>query len=192
MWSVIYMLIFYIITQIQNKVFNELNKVLNKNINQSMKREVIRKILEKDFEFFDKYTQGELVQAIEQGSFLVNQFSMQQFIQPFNTIAQIVGSYGFMAGISEELAYYMVLLIPVQWAIGKITQQSYRQQHWKELGELQSKAYNVQNESFRNIRLVKAFSTEDKEINKLEALNEKIDAFNTSESKSSQLLNIIR
>ena len=78
-----YMLIFQLVLNIFNKWKGNITAKVTKEVGKSMKKEVYRKILEKDLYFHEKHSAGELSQALNNSTQMIQLFSVQQFMQPF-------------------------------------------------------------------------------------------------------------
>ena len=134
---------------------------------KSMMEYFVKSLFTKDIEFFDKNKTSDLFSLLTNDIINLSNTSILGFFDLFKTIAKGVGSLFLMLYFYFKLTCLLILIIPIILFINnKRAEQAKRDQ--QNLRAQRNGANNIFMESLENIKTVKAFSTEDKEIKKYE------------------------
>mmetsp|Transcript_13227 Transcript_13227/g.11311 ORF Transcript_13227/g.11311 Transcript_13227/m.11311 type:complete len:206 (-) Transcript_13227:666-1283(-) len=138
---------------------------LSQTVGKEMRQEFYQNLLAKDFEFFENTKVGELTTKLGQDVGSLRTTSTVDMVQILKKFMNMVGSLLMMLAISKKLAFILLMyLIPktvMIWLYGGYLK-TYRKKFIKQIG----KANSVATEAFLNIKLIKTFSTEEKENKK--------------------------
>ncbi|XP_026672444.1 ATP-binding cassette sub-family B member 8, mitochondrial, partial [Ceratina calcarata] len=129
----------------------------------NLRRDLFKSIIMQDITFFDKNRSGEIVSRLTT--------DVQEFKSTFKTCisqglrstTQIIGCIISVIGISPQLTAATILFLPSVILIGTIIGRSLRKLSLEMQNQL-AKSTAVCEEAIQNIRTVKAFAAEEKEI----------------------------
>ena len=134
---------------------------------KSMMEYFVKSLFTKDIEFFDNNKTSDLFSLLTNDIISLSDTSILGFFDLFKTIAKGIGSLFLMLYFYFKLTCLLILIIPIILFINnkRIKQAKKDQQNVR---DQRNGANNIFMESLENIKTVKAFSTEDKEIHKYE------------------------
>ena len=146
---------------------------------KSMMEYYVKSLFAKDIEFFDKNKISDLFSLLTDDIKNLSDSSILELFDFFKTLAKGIGSLSLMFYFYFKLTCLLIIILPfILYFINKRFKQA-KKEH-KNLQDQRHGSHNIVMESLENIKTVKAFSTEDKEIKKYEIQLQKIwkDNFN--------------
>ena len=146
---------------------------------KSMMGYYVKSLFEKDIEFFDKNKTSDLFALLTDDIKNLSDTSILELFGFFKILAKGIGSLALMFYFYFKLTCLLILIMPL---IFYFTNKRFNQakKEFKNLRDQRHGSHNTVLESLENIKTVKAFSTEDKEIKKYDEQLEKMwkDHFN--------------
>ena len=134
---------------------------------RTMMEYYVKSLFNKDIEFFDKNKTSDLFSLLANDILILSDNSLLGFFDLFKTLVKAFGSLSLMLYFYFKLTCLLILIIPlILFIFNKRFQQAKKAQ--QNLKDQRNGVNNIFMESLDNIKTVKAFSTEDKEINKFE------------------------
>ena len=134
---------------------------------KSMMEYYVKSLFTKDIEFFDKNKTSDLFSLLTDDIKNLSDSSILELFGFFKTLAKGVGSLTLMFYFYFKLTCLLILIMPfIIFIINKRFKQA-KKEH-QNLNDQKHGSHNIVMESLENIKTVKAFSTEDKEIKKYE------------------------
>ena len=146
---------------------------------KSMMEYYVKSLFAKDIEFFDKNKISDLFSLLTDDIKNLSDSSILELFDFFKTLAKGIGSLSLMFYFYFKLTCLLMIILPfILYFINKRFKQA-KKEH-KNLQDQRHGSHNIVMESLENIKTVKAFSTEDKEIKKYEIQLQKMwkDNFN--------------
>ena len=146
---------------------------------KSMMEYYVKSLFAKDIEFFDKNKISVLFSLLTDDIKNLSDSSILELFDFFKTLAKGIGSLSLMFYFYFKLTCLLIIILPfILYFINKRFKQA-KKEH-KNLQDQRHGSHNIVMESLENIKTVKAFSTEDKEIKKYEIQLQKMwkDNFN--------------
>ena len=146
---------------------------------KSMMEYYVKSLFAKDIEFFDKNKISDLFSLLTDDIKNLSDSSILELFDFFKTLAKGIGSLSLMFYFYFKLTCLLIIILPfILYFINKRFKQA-KKEH-KNLQDQRHGSHNIVMESLENIKTVKAFSTEDKEIKKYEIQLQKMwkDNFN--------------
>lgn len=138
---------------------------LSRKVEREMREEYFNVLLNKDISFFDDSKTGEIGSKLTKDIATIKTSITSDVVQILMKVINIVGSLYLSVMISFKLTLILFLLtLPrsaIIWKFGFFVKSMKKEQH-KQMNEANGFAI----ESFMNIRVVKTFSTEEKELSK--------------------------
>ena len=138
--------------------------VLATRVIQSMRRDLFYSLLNKDIEFYDTNNSGNLISRLTGDIEKVQNSSTNDIANFVRRIIELCGSFFLLLSISPKLTFALFGFIPLKVFLIILTGRTTKTNS-KKVRNAVSEANSVANEAFQNIRVIKAFSTEDKEFN---------------------------
>ena len=146
---------------------------------KSMMEYYVKSLFAKDIEFFDKNKISDLFSLLTDDIKNLSDSSILELFDFFKTLTKGIGSLSLMFYFYFKLTCLLIIILPfILYFINKRFKQA-KKEH-KNLQDQRHGSHNIVMESLENIKTVKAFSTEDKEIKKYEIQLQKMwkDNFN--------------
>ena len=146
---------------------------------RSMMEYYVKSLFTKDIEFFDKNKISDLFSLLTDDIKNLSDSSILELFGFFKTLAKGIASLCLMFYFYFKLSCLLLIIMPfVLYIINKKFKQAKKEN--QNLGDQRHNSHNTVLESLENIKTVKAFSTEDKEIKKYDKQLEKMwnDNFN--------------
>jgi ABC-type multidrug transport system fused ATPase/permease subunit len=132
------------------------------NMIRDMKTELFGSLLKKDIEFYDRRNTGELLTKLTNDVERVQYSSIWDISHGIKKVIYGIFSLGAMVMISAKLTFIIFIFLPFVLVIINVSA-SMKKEKSREASDSISNANAVAAEALMNIRVVKAFSTEDKE-----------------------------
>ena len=134
---------------------------------KSMREYYVKSLFTKDLEFFDENKSSDLFSLLTEDIINLNDISILELFNCFKTVAKGIGSLSLMFYFYFKLTCLLILIMPlILYIINKRLKQAKKDR--QNIRDQRLEAHNIIMESLENIKTVKAFSTEDKEIKKYE------------------------
>lgn len=134
-------------------------------VDRKMQEDFYRSLLSKDTEFYDGKKIGDLTSKLDRDLGSLKQMAIGDIVNIAHKLFSITGSIVFMFNISPSLlVLFLVLLCPRAGIMWK-SRDFFREGNKKIMG-LRGDANAVATEAFFNIKIIKCFSSEDKEFKK--------------------------
>ena len=146
---------------------------------KSMMEYYVKSLFAKDIEFFDKNKISDLFSLLTDDIKNLSDSSILELFDFFKTLTKGIGSLSLMFYFYFKLTCLLIIILPfILYFINKRFKQA-KKEH-KNLQDQRHGSHNIVMESLENIKTIKAFSTEDKEIKKYEIQLQKMwkDNFN--------------
>ena len=136
--------------------------IIGERVIRQLRQDLFEAIIEKDIEFFDSQKSGELLSRLGSDTTVAQNATADNVSIFTRNILTFVGSLGILFTLSWKLS--VVLLCTVPPLVGSIAIFAFfNQRIQKQYQDAIAATNNVAAEAFGNIRVVKAFSTEEKE-----------------------------
>ncbi|MCP4754352.1 MAG: ATP-binding cassette domain-containing protein [Proteobacteria bacterium] len=152
---------------------NSLMGSLGQKIVRDLRDRLFKKVIRMPIIFYNKRSTGELVSRFTIDASTLNQAVITGIIAPLRDIPQIFFLLGILVYRSWQLSLLALLVLPpAAWAISKFGQQSKKvtTKRLNKFGDLTS----LLNETITGIRVVKAFSMEEYEIDRFQKENQSL------------------
>jgi len=173
---IIIIAIFLAISGLSNRFHSGITQKAKTTLMKGLKSAVFRNILEKDKEFFDKNSQANIAQAINNGPEDLTNIALEYIIKPLVEAFNILIILVISNLISSKLGTMMFLLIPSKAFFLYQTSTNKRELIFKHQ-KLRDKVRFVPYRIFQNINLIKTLSTEEKEIKQFIQILEESESF---------------
>ncbi|KAJ3123038.1 ATP-binding cassette, sub-B (MDR TAP), member 8 [Nowakowskiella sp. JEL0407] len=145
---------------------------LGENLSNRLRRELYDAILKQDIAFFDARLQGEVVGRLTQDIADFKSTFKRVVTQGLKSTAQIIGTSIHLIRISPSLTWTLLSSMPFLY-FGMNMYGSYLRKLSKEAKKGDSIANGIANEAISNLRTVRAFAAESRELEKYqEAIEE--------------------
>ena len=136
---------------------------VGEKIAMRLRQDLFRSIIMQDITFFDKNRSGEIISRLTSDIQDFKSSIKTCISQGLRSITQIAGCTVSVIMISPQLTAAMMLSIPTIVCVGSLLGRSLRQMSLMAQNQL-AKSMAVCEEAIQNIRTVKAFAAEDKEM----------------------------
>ena len=165
--SVLYYFFLFISINFLETIHDAAEDNFSLSLMKSMMEYYVKSLYTKDIEFFDKNKTSDLFSLLNNDIINLRDISILGFFDLFKILAKGVGSLSLMLYFYFKLTCLLILIVPIiLYIINKRSKQAKKEQ--QNLREQRNGANNIVLESLENIKTVKAFSTEDKEMKKYE------------------------
>ena len=166
--NIIFKIIFILFS---NRFFEKLKdrfgNVFNNNFEKNLKREYYIRLLEKDCEFFDKNKISNLFSVISNDIAIIGDITVFGFINLIKQLIQSLICIIILFFLSKNLCIIICIFVPI-FALLNSFKKNFILKKESENEKKENKSNDVVLEALENIKVVKSFSTEKKEINKYE------------------------
>ena len=157
--------------------------LLADRISYSLRKEIYLNILIKDMEYFDHAKTGELLNKLNDDVRAAQAICTTNFSSIGRNFVQLIYSCIQVIAISSKLTLCLILIVPSYVIINMIYSYCSKDTHLKS-NELEGQAKSKATECFSNMKLIKAFSTEQKEYNTFKSILKKIFVISKQHSLS--------
>lgn len=148
-------------------IMNNSGNIIVKNLREKLFKSIVRQ----EIGFFDKNKTGELINRLSTDTSLVGRSITMNVSDGLRAVAQGVGGVGMMLYVSPKLTGIVVCVVPPLILMSRYYG-SYQKKITKNVQDSLANATQVAEERISNIRTVRAFAQENKEI---AAYNSKIE-----------------
>jgi len=150
--------------------------LISQNLRFSLKRQIYSIILQREIEFHDKKPLQEILDCLNGKISTVERIFPEQISNLVRYLAQLLSSAFMLASISYKLVLVLILSVPIHLVIPLIYNKIRDRFIFGENKTAMAVSGKVI-ETLQNIRIIRAFSMEDKEISTFQGLQaENIDA----------------
>ncbi|XP_046623131.1 mitochondrial potassium channel ATP-binding subunit isoform X2 [Neodiprion virginianus] len=136
---------------------------IGEKIAMSLRQDLFKSVIMQDMAFFDRNRTGEIVNRLTSDIQDFKSAFKMCFSQGLKSITQIVGCVISIIMISPQLTGVMVMCVPTVILVGAILGSSLRKMS-SEAQNQTAKSTTVSEEAISNIRTVRAFAAEEREI----------------------------
>lgn len=136
--------------------------LIGERVIRQLRQDLFEAIIDKDVEFYDSQKSGELLSRLGADTTVAQNASADNISLLTRNILTFIGSTGILFTISWKLTVVLLLTIP-PLLLSIMCFAKFNRKVQKEYQDAIAATNNVAAEAFGNIRVVKAFSTEDKE-----------------------------
>ena len=165
--SALYYFFLFISLNFFETIHSAAMRIFSLSFVKSMREYYAKSLFTKDIEFFDKNKSSDLFALLTEDITNLSDTSILEMLDFFKTVAKGVGSLSLMLYFYFKLTCLLILVIPlILYIINKRLKQAKKDQ--QNIRDQRHGTHNIIMESLENIKTVKAFSTEDKEIKKYE------------------------
>ena len=169
-------------------LMNSINNKITFNITKDIRNEAFDKIQSLPLSYLDSHASGEIVNKIISD---VDQFAeglLMGFTQLFSGVLTILATLGIMFYLRWQIALVVVILTPLSLFVASfISKRTYSL--FKKQSETKAAQTSIINEVMGNLKVVKAFSREDEELERFDKVNEELKKCSTKAIFFSSLVN---
>lgn len=155
--------LFYIIQGLSTMTYISLLSSLGENISSRLRKTLFQSLISQDIEFFDKYKTGELIDRLTSDVQDFKSSFKACVAQGLKSFTQTAGCVGALFLLSPKLTGLLLGVVPTLICAGSFLGSFLRKLSRQVQAQL-SKSTAVADEAIGNIRTVRAFSMENKEI----------------------------
>ena len=169
-------------------VMNLINNRITYNITKDIRNRAFDKIHHLPLSYIDSHPSGEVVNKIVSD---VDQFAeglLMGFTQFFSGIITIIATLVIMLVLSWKIAIVVILLTPLSLFVASFISKS-TYSLFKKQSEAKAEGTSIINEVIGNLKVVKAFSREDEELERFDIANEKLEKISRKAIFFSSLVN---
>ena len=134
---------------------------------KSIREYYVKNLFTKDIEFFDQQKTSDLFSLLTEDIQNLTDTSILELFEFIKTLSKGIGSVFLMFYFYFKLSCFLIIILPILFFIVRYRHKQAMKQH-KNIREQRHSSHHIVLESLENIKTVKAFSTEEKEINKYE------------------------
>ncbi|CAD8176902.1 unnamed protein product [Paramecium octaurelia] len=157
---------YFIILTIVSAIFTFVRayayNILGEKITFDLRNELFQKLITKDIEFFDSNRSGELISRLSSDISVINKGANDSISMILKNAVQFIGSLILLWFISWNLTLVLFCVIPPFTIIVILFVRSYKKLT-KEYQQAVAASTQIASEVLGNMRIVRSFSTEDKE-----------------------------
>ncbi len=176
------------VTAVGQWVMNTMNNKITFNVVRDIRDEVFNKISRLPLSYIDTKTSGEIVSRVIADADQFADGLLMGFTQFFTGIVTILGTLVFMFRINVWLALAVVVLTPLSLLVANfISTRSYRM--FRKQSETRGDQTALIDETINHLKVIKAFSREDKTIEEFDEINEKLYGYSLKAVFISSLTN---
>lgn len=161
------------ITAIAQWIMNTINNRITYNVVRDIRNEAFRKIEKLPLSYVDSHRSGDIVSRVIADADQFADGLLMGFTQLFSGVMTILGTLFFMFRINVWIALVVVILTPMSLLVAK-----YIATHTFKMFMKQSETRGEQtaavDESINNLKVVKAFSREDKTVEEFDEINDRL------------------
>lgn len=162
------------ITAVCQWLMNVINNRITYHVVRDIRADAIRKIQMLPLRYIDSHSYGEIVSRVIAD---VDQFSdglLMGFTQLFTGVITILGTLGFMLFLSWKITIAVVLITPLSLFVAKfIASRTYSM--FREQSEVRGEQTAFIDEMIGNLKVVKAFSREDENLEAFDEVNGRLE-----------------
>lgn len=169
-------------------LMNTINNKITFNVVRDIRDEAFNKIERLPLSYIDTRTSGEIVSRVIADADQFADGLLMGFAQFFTGVVTILGTLVFMFGINVWLALAVVVLTPLSLLVANfISTRTYKM--FKKQSETRGVQTALIDETINNLKVVKAFSREEKTIEEFDRINEELHDYSLKAVFISSLTN---
>ena len=161
----------YFFIFVANTMFESIHHALIRlftfNYVKSLREYYVKSLFTKDIEFFDQRKTSDLFSLLTEDIQNLTDASILELFSFMKTISKGVGALILMFYFYFKLSCLLIVIFPIILFIARRRHKQSMKDH-KNIRDQRHSSHNIVLESLENIKTVKAFSTEEKEIDKYE------------------------
>ena len=169
-------------------LMNNINNKITYSVTRDVRNDAFNKLQELPLSYIDSNSRGDIVSRMVND---IDQFAdglLMGFTQFFTGIATIVGTLVFMLTLSPIITLVVVILTPLSLLVAAfISKKTYSL--FKNQSEARANQTSIVDECIGNLKVVKAFSHEDEELEKFDVSNKKLQKCSVKAIFFSSLVN---
>ncbi|CAD8104708.1 unnamed protein product [Paramecium primaurelia] len=150
--------------------------ILGEKITFHLRNELFQSLIQKDIEFFDSNRSGELISRLSSDISVINKGTNDSISTLLKNAIQVIGSLILLCFISWKLTLVLFCVIPPSTILAIIFVKKYKQLR-KEYQQSIAQSTQIASEVLSNMRIVRSFSTEERESNSYQIANQNIYNF---------------
>ena len=154
-------------------IMNEVNNRLTYGVVRDIRNDAFEKLHRLPFSYLDKHPAGDLISRITSDADQLADGLLMGFSQLFTGFMTILITLGFMFSMSAPIALIVVLVTPLSLFVARFIAKS-TYDMFREQSAIRGIQTELINEMIGNEKIVKAFSYEDKAIDRFDAINSKL------------------
>ena len=132
---------------------------------REIRKDYYKSLLLKDIEFYDSHKTSYLFDILTGDIGGLKNTLLLEYTKMIKEIFHFIGSIAAMFYVSFRLTSLLIFLIPLLYFLKRLSN-SIRKKDYNTVHSYQSTSHNMVLESLNNIRIIKSFSTEKKELEK--------------------------
>ena len=161
------MILILLLSRISSLLKGKFKNLFSLNYRLSLRREYYNSLLSKDLEFFDNHKSSDLFYILTHDIQKVEYASILGLIDVFKKIIQLIIAIFMLFYLSTKLALFLCVVIPFVGLIESLKKNLVLKEEKKYTAK-KKKSHFIVLEALDNMRIIKSFSTEEKEIKKYE------------------------
>ncbi|CAD8210699.1 unnamed protein product [Paramecium octaurelia] len=150
--------------------------ILGEKITFHLRNELFQSLMLKDIEFFDSNRSGELISRLSSDISVINKGTNDSISTLLKNAIQVLGSLILLCFISWRLTLVLFCVIPPSTIMAIVFVKKYKQLR-KEYQQSIAQATQIASEVLSNMRIVRSFSTEERESNSYQKANQIVFTF---------------
>ena len=145
------------------------SNLFNKNFEKNLQKAYYLSLMEKDIEFFDKNKTSDLFTILSNDINIIGDISVLGFVNLLKQLIQSVICFCMLFFISKNLCVLICIFVPLIALLNSMKKNYLMKQETKNEND-EKNSNKVVLEMLNNIKIVKSFSTEEKEQNKYDKI----------------------
>lgn len=161
------------ITAVGQWIMNTVNNKITYNVVRDLRDEAFKKLERLPLSYIDSHQSGEIVSRVIADADQFADGLLMGFTQLFSGFMTILGTLIFMFRINVWIALVVVVLTPLSLLVARfIATRTYAMT--KKQAETRGEQTSLIDESINNLKVVKAFSREDKTLEEFDEINDRL------------------
>ena len=161
--NIIFKIIFILFgNRLFEKLKDRFGNIFNNNFEKNLQQEYFTRILEKDCEFFDKNKNSNLFSILFNDISIIGDITVFGFINLLKQLMQSLICFIILFMISKNLSIIICIFVPIIALLNSFKKNFILKKESENENE-EKKSNNVVLEALTNIKVVKSYSTEEKE-----------------------------
>ena len=166
--------ILIVVVIVTQYVMSIINNKITYNITYDLRKQAFEKIHHLPISYIDSHQYGDIVSRIINDVDTFVDGLLMGFTQLFVGVLTIAGTLGLMISINYIVAIVVVCLTPLSLLTAKfVSKNSYK--YFKSQTEIRGEQTAFMDEMINNLKVVKAFSIEDKNVVKFDEVNDRLE-----------------
>ena len=161
------MILILLFSRISSLLKGKFKNLFSLNYRLNLRREYYNSLLSKDLEFFDNHKSSDLFYILTHDIQKVEYASILGLFDVFKKIIQLIIAIFMLFYLSTKLALFLCVVIPFVGLLESLKKNLVLKEEKKYTAK-KKKSHFIVLEALDNMRIIKSFSTEEKEIKKYE------------------------